>query len=203
MAACIRYSKLDDLECKSTLFFEFHGSDSSVQEQATQVEALSDEFGGAGFQWATSPEARNRLWDARHNVFYAACAAAPGRQAMATDICVPISKLAECILDTKRDVQESNIYAPIVGHVGDGNYHLCLMFDPDDADEMARAKALVERMNQRAISFGGTCTGEHGIGQGKKQFLVAEHGDSVALMRDIKQIFDPDNIMNPGKILTM
>ncbi|MDF1748996.1 MAG: FAD-linked oxidase C-terminal domain-containing protein, partial [Alphaproteobacteria bacterium] len=119
------------------------------------------------------------------------------------DACVPISKLADCILDTKQDIQESGLYAPIVGHVGDGNYHLCLMFDPEDKDEMGRAKALVERMNHRAIAYGGTCTGEHGIGYGKMNFLTAEHGDAVAVMRQMKKALDPDNIMNPGKILSL
>lgn len=203
MAACVRYSKLEGYEDKVTLFFEFHGSNASVAEQAEQVQALSDEYGGSDFQWTTNPEDRTKLWEARHNAFYAACAAAPGKKGMATDACVPISNLAECILDTKRDIEESGIYAPIVGHVGDGNYHLCLMFDPDDADELKRAKDMVERMNHRAIAFGGTCTGEHGIGYGKKHFLTAEHGEAVALMRQLKQAFDPRNIMNPGKIVSV
>lgn len=201
MQACINYSKLDKFESKVTLFFEFHGTQASVMEQAEMVNGISDEFGGSAFQWTTNAEERTALWEARHAAFYAACAAAPGKKGMATDACVPISKLADCILDTKRDIEESGIYAPIVGHVGDGNYHLCLMFDPDDEDEKTRAKDLVERLNTRAISYGGTCTGEHGIGYGKKHFLTAEHGDAVALMRQLKNAFDPDNIMNPGKIL--
>jgi D-lactate dehydrogenase (cytochrome) len=203
MGACIDYSGLDGFERKVTLFFEFHGTEASAAEQAEQVQALSDEFGGSAFRWASLQEDRTKLWEARHNAFYAACAAVPGKKGMATDACVPISALAECILDTKRDIQESGLFAPIVGHVGDGNYHLCLMFDPDDADEMGRAKALVERMNHRAIAFGGTCTGEHGIGYGKKHFLTAEHGEAVAVMRQIKQAMDPHNIMNPGKILSI
>lgn len=202
MGACIDYSKLEGFERKVTLFFEFHGSEASTAEQASQVQALSDEFGGSAFQWTSQAEERTKLWEARHNAFYAACAAAPGKKGMATDACVPISKLADCILDTKRDIQDSGIFAPIVGHVGDGNYHLCLMFDPDDADELGRAKEMVERLNQRAISYGGTCTGEHGIGYGKKHFLTAEHGEAVAVMRQLKQAFDPDNLMNPGKILS-
>ncbi|WP_421876423.1 FAD-binding oxidoreductase [Pacificispira sp.] len=202
MAACIDYSKLEGFERKVTLFFEFHGSEASTAEQAGQVQALSDEFGGSAFRWTSQAEERTKLWEARHNAFYAACAAAPGKKGMATDACVPISKLADCILDTKRDIEDSGIYAPIVGHVGDGNYHLCLMFDPNDADELKRAKGMVERLNQRAIAYGGTCTGEHGIGYGKKHFLTAEHGDAVAVMRQLKQAFDPDNLMNPGKILS-
>ncbi|MBO6864266.1 MAG: FAD-binding protein [Alphaproteobacteria bacterium] len=202
MGACIDYSKLEGFERKVTLFFEFHGSEASTAEQAGQVQALSDEFGGSAFRWTSQAEERTKLWEARHNAFYAACAAAPGKKGMATDACVPISKLADCILDTKQDIQDSGIYAPIVGHVGDGNYHLCLMFDPNDADELKRAKGMVERLNQRAIAYGGTCTGEHGIGYGKKHFLTAEHGDAVAVMRQLKQAFDPDNLMNPGKILS-
>ena len=203
MDACIRYSKLENFEPKVTLFFEFHGTEASTQEQAQQVQELSAEHGGSAFQYAATQEERTTLWEARHNAFYAACAAVPGKKGMATDACVPISKLADCILDTKRDIQDSGLYAPIVGHVGDGNYHLCLMFDPDDQEELGRAKALVERMNHRAISYGGTCTGEHGIGYGKMHFLTAEHGDAVAVMRQAKKALDPDNIMNPGKILSL
>jgi D-lactate dehydrogenase (cytochrome) len=203
MDACIRYSKLENFEPKVTLFFEFHGTEASTQEQAQQVQELSAEHGGSAFQYAATQEERTILWEARHNAFYAACAAVPGKKGMATDACVPISKLADCILDTKRDIQDSGLYAPIVGHVGDGNYHLCLMFDPDDQEELGRAKALVERMNHRAISYGGTCTGEHGIGYGKMHFLTAEHGDAVAVMRQVKKALDPDNIMNPGKILSL
>lgn len=203
MDACIRYSKLENFEPKVTLFFEFHGTEASTQEQAQQVQELSAEHGGSAFQYAATQEERTTLWEARHNAFYAACAAVPGKKGMATDACVPISKLADCILDTKRDIQDSGLYAPIVGHVGDGNYHLCLMFNPDDQEELGRAKALVERMNHRAISYGGTCTGEHGIGYGKMHFLTAEHGDAVAVMRQMKKALDPDNIMNPGKILSL
>lgn len=203
MAACVRYSHLAGYEDKVTLFFEFHGSGPGVREQAAEVQAVSDAFGGSSFKWATRPEDRSQLWEARHNAFYAACAAAPGKQGMATDACVPISRLADCILETKKDVESCGLYAPIVGHVGDGNYHLCLMFDPEDVDEMTRARGMVERLNQRAIAHGGTCTGEHGIGYGKKHFLTAEHGEAVAVMRQIKQALDPDNIMNPGKILSV
>lgn len=203
MEACIAYSKLEGLEPQVTLFYEFHGTSSSVEEQSALVRQISDDFGGGDFRWTTQAEERTALWEARHNAFYAACALAPGKSAMATDACVPISKLADCVLDTKRDIQESGLTAPIVGHVGDGNYHLCLLFDAADDDEVGRAKDLVERMNQRAIAYGGTCTGEHGIGYGKKHFLTAEHGEAVSLMRQLKQAFDPDNLMNPGKILSI
>ncbi len=203
MAACIAYSKLEGFEPKVTLFFEFHGTEAATAEQAEQVQDISTDHGGSAFRWAVAQEERTALWEARHNAFYAACAAVPGKKGMATDACVPISKLADCILDTKRDIEESGLFAPIVGHVGDGNYHLCLMFDPADEEEMGRAKALVERMNHRAIAYGGTCTGEHGIGYGKKHFLTAEHGEAVAVMRQMKKALDPDNIMNPGKILSL
>lgn len=203
MGACIAYSKLDQFQPQVTLFYEFHGSATGVAEHAGQVEAISTEFGGGRFRWTTRAEERNALWEARHNAFYAAKALCPGKSAMATDACVPISKLAECVLDTKRDIEESGLTAPIVGHVGDGNYHLCLLFDAQDADEVGRAKDLVERMNHRAIAYGGTCTGEHGIGYGKKHFLTAEHGEAVTLMRQLKQAFDPDNLMNPGKIISL
>ena len=203
MGACIAYSKMDGFEPRVTLFYEFHGSTASVEEQAGQVREISDDFGGGDFRWTSQAEERNALWEARHNAFYAAMAIDSNKSAMATDACVPISKLADCVLDTKRDIEESGLTAPIVGHVGDGNYHLCLLFDANDADEVGRAKDLVERMNHRAIAYGGTCTGEHGIGYGKKHFLTAEHGEAVALMRQLKQAFDPDNLMNPGKILSV
>ena len=203
MGACIDYSKLEGMEAVPTLFFEFHGSDASVAEQAERVREISDDFGGSAFSWSSRPEDRTKLWQARHDAYYAGCALAPGKKGMATDVCVPISKLAECILDTKKDIEETGIIAPIVGHVGDGNYHLVILFDPDDEEERARAKGLVERMNHRAIAYGGTCTGEHGIGYGKMGFLTAEHGEAVAVMRSLKQAMDPGNILNPGKIFTL
>lgn len=203
MKACVDYSDLEGFETKPTLFFEFHGSQASVEEQAEQVKAISDDFGGSAFAWSTRQEDRSKLWQARHDAYYAAMALGPGKKGMATDVCVPISKLADCILDTKRDIEETGLVAPIVGHVGDGNYHLVLLFDPDDADETKRAKDLVERMNHRAIAYGGTCTGEHGIGVGKMHFLTHEHGEAVSVMRTLKQAMDPDNILNPGKIVSL
>ncbi len=158
-------------------------------------------MGGSDFRWESKPEERNKLWQARHDSYYAALALRPGSKGWATDVCVPISKLAECILETKHDIEESKLLAPIVGHVGDGNFHLCFIIDPDDADEMARTEALNERMVMRALALGGTCTGEHGIGTGKMKFLQAEHGEAVSVMRSLKLALDPDNLMNPGKIL--
>jgi D-lactate dehydrogenase (cytochrome) len=201
MGACIAYSKLEGYEAKPTLWFEFHGTEASVREQAEQVGTISDEFNGGGFQWTDRTEERNKLWQARHDAYFAALAMVPGKSGIATDACVPISRLAECLLDTQRDVEESGLLAPIVGHAGDGNFHLVILIDRDDADEMKRAKALIERLNLRAIAMGGTCTGEHGIGLGKVDFLIAEHGEAVSVMRSIKTALDPANIMNPGKVL--
>ncbi|WP_420546960.1 FAD-binding oxidoreductase [Curvivirga sp.] len=201
MGACIDYSKAEGYERKPTLFFEFHGSSAHVSEQAEAVKAISEEFGGSAFKWTKQQEERTKLWEMRHNAYYAACALAPGKVGMATDACVPISNLADCLLETKKDVDNSGLVAPIVGHVGDGNFHLSLLFDPDNPAEKSTAKAIVERMNQRAVSFGGTCTGEHGIGMGKMHFMEAEHGNAIDVMRLVKQSLDPQNIMNPGKIL--
>jgi D-lactate dehydrogenase (cytochrome) len=199
MGACIRYSKLEGYEAKPTLFFEFHGSEAGVQEQAQTVEQLAREQGGSAFEWASRPEDRSRLWKARHNAYYAALALAPGKQGFATDACVPISRLTECVLETRAEIEASGLLAPIVGHVGDGNFHLVVLFDPGDPKERAKAEALARSVSLRAIAMGGTCTGEHGIGIHKLEALVAEHGESVALMQAIKRALDPDNILNPGK----
>jgi D-lactate dehydrogenase (cytochrome) len=202
MDAINKYSNLD-YPVQPTLFFEFHGSDAGVKEQAETVQAIADDFGSADFKWATKAEDRTKLWQARHDAYYAALALRPGAKGMATDVCVPISRLAECILETKKDIEESGILAPIVGHVGDGNFHLVLIMDLDDPDEVTRAKALNERMIMRALAMDGTCTGEHGVGLGKIDFLTAEHGEAISVMRAMKQALDPDNIMNPGKIVRL
>ncbi len=201
MKACIGYSKLEGYREAPTLFFEFHGSDSSVEEQATTVGEIAAEFGGDNFQWATKAEDRNKLWEARHNAFYAVLATWPGRSAVVTDVCVPISNLAECIEATRRDLEDSKLISPMVGHAGDGNFHLSIMVDMADPDELKRAKALSERMVEQALALGGTCTGEHGVGIGKMRYLEAEHGEALTAMRSLKKAFDPDNIMNPGKIV--
>lgn len=195
-----RYSKTD-LAIAPTLFLEFHGTERGVEEQAQIVQEIAADSGGSNFEWTTNTEERNRLWQARHDAAYACKALMPNSEIWATDVCVPISQLAECIRETQRDIRESNLVAPIVGHVGDGNFHLVLLVDKDNAEESARAQALHERMVMRALAMGGTCTGEHGIGYGKIDFLIAEHGEAVSVMRSIKQALDPDNIMNPGKIL--
>ena len=188
---------------KPTLFFEFHGSPAGVKEQVEAVEAIADDFGASHFQWATETEDRNRLWQARHDAYYAAIALRPGTKGMATDVCVPISRLAECILETKEDIDENGLLAPIVGHVGDGNFHLTIMMDQSDAEEMKRVKKLSERLVMRALTMDGTCTGEHGVGYGKVPFLTAEHGEAMSVMRAMKQALDPNNIMNPGKIVNL
>lgn len=202
MDAINKYAKTS-YPVQPTLFFEFHGSESGVREQVAQVSEIAAEYGGRGFEWAVLPEERSRLWQARYDAYYAALALRPGSKGWATDVCVPISRLAECILETRKDIDASNLTAPIVGHVGDGNFHIVFVIDPDDPEEMKRAEALNERMVMRALALGGTCTGEHGVGTGKMQFLVAEHGDAIAAMRQIKVAFDPDNIMNPGKIISL
>ena len=202
MEACSRYSNLD-FPAKPTLFFEFHGSTAGVKEQAEQVGEIAAEFGGGDFRWATRQEERNKLWQARHDAYYAALALRSGAQGWATDACVPISRLAECLLETRADIDASGLIAPIVGHVGDGNFHLVFLIDPDDAQEMARAKGVNDRMIMRTLALGGTCTGEHGIGYGKLGFLQAEHGEAVSVMRAVKQALDPENLMNPGKIFSV
>ena len=199
MDACIRYSKLEKFEAKPTLFFEFHGTEASVAEQAAQMQAITEEFGGSAFEWATQPEDRTRLWKARHAAYYAVKALNPGKVVFATDACVPISRLADCLLETKADADATGLVTPIVGHVGDGNFHLCVAFDPEAPGEREKAEALAQRISLRAIAMGGTCTGEHGIGVHKLEALKAEHGDAVDLMRTIKRALDPHNIMNPGK----
>ena len=203
MGAVIDYADLPDYRAADTLFFEFHGSPAGVEEQVGAVAAIAREFGGTDFQWATRAEDRNRLWQARHDAYYAALALRPGAKGWATDVCVPISRLADCINETKRDIDASGVLAPIVGHVGDGNFHLVYLIDPDDADEMRRAGEINDRMVARALAMGGTCTGEHGIGYGKIDHLVDEQGDAVEVMRAVKRALDPQDIMNPGKIVRL
>jgi D-lactate dehydrogenase (cytochrome) len=197
-----KYSKLD-LPVATTLFLEFHGSDAGVAEQAERFHAIASEHGGGDFQWALKTEDRNKLWQARHDSAYAAAALRPGCRIWATDVCVPISCLSECILETRKDLDGTSIPAPIVGHVGDGNFHLAFVVDAENADELAEAKALNERLVMRALAMDGTCTGEHGVGHGKIDFLVAEHGEAIAVMRTLKTALDPQNIMNPGKIVRL
>src|SRR5215470_796694 len=195
------YSKLSLREVPM-LFLEFHGTEAGVAEQSKRFGEIAKELGGGPFDWATRPEDRSRLWQARHDAYWAGRALRPGTAAVATDVCVPISKLAQCVVETQRDIADSRLIAPILGHVGDGNFHLTLLVDLSDSDEVARAKALNERLVARALAMDGTSTGEHGVGQGKMAYLAAEHGEpALATMRAIKRALDPDGIMNPGKIV--
>jgi D-lactate dehydrogenase (cytochrome) len=201
LAIVNRFSKTRYPEAP-TLFFEFHGtSQGVVDDQARMVDEIAREQGALGFQWASTPEERARLWQARHDVYYATVATRPGARAMTTDVCVPISQLAPCILETEEDARATNLTAPLVGHAGDGNFHLILMLDPDDAEEVARISAFSQRLVERALRLGGTCTGEHGVGLGKMKYLRAEHGEALTVMRAIKRALDPHNLMNPGKML--
>ncbi|HEV7319922.1 MAG TPA: FAD-linked oxidase C-terminal domain-containing protein [Ensifer sp.] len=199
MKACNGYSGLSYAETP-TLFVEFHGSAESVELQSRQFAEIAAEFGSTGFLWTTNPEERAKLWKARHNAYWAQKSLIPGAAILSTDVCVPISRLADCVAATQEDSAAHGLTAPIVGHAGDGNFHVGLLFDDKDPADVARAEAFVERLNARALAMDGTCTGEHGIGQGKMPFLEAELGDALDLMRQIKRSLDPDNIFNPGKI---
>jgi D-lactate dehydrogenase (cytochrome) len=197
------YSKLT-LPETPMLFLEFHGSEASVAEQSGRFGEIASELGGGPFDWATKAEDRTRLWQARHDGYWAVMGLRPGVRALSTDVCVPISRLADCVTASQRDARESRLMAPIVGHVGDGNFHMLLLIDHTDADEVNRAKAFLERLVDRALAMDGTCTGEHGIGQGKMKYLLAEHGETALdTMRAIKRALDPLDILNPGKIVQL
>ena len=198
---CNTYSKLG-LPEEPTLFLEFHGTQASVTEQSERFGDIAREYGAGSFEWSAQPEDRTRLWQARHDIFWALRGYRAGAKVVVTDVCVPISRLAECVTETKRDAETSGIIAPIVGHVGDGNFHASVMVMMEDPEEVAAAKAFVDRVAERALAMEGTCTGEHGIGEGKKHLLEPEHGAAaIDVMRAIKRALDPDNIMNPGKIV--
>ena len=201
--ACNAYSKLT-LKETPTLFLEFHGSQASVAEQAERFGEIAEEFGGGPSEWTTKAEERTRLWQARHDAYFACVQMRPGARALATDVCVPISRLAECVAETQRDIAEMSLVAPIVGHVGDGNFHTSLLIDMDNAAEIERAEQFLERLAKRAVTMDGTCTGEHGVGQGKMKYLKSEHGEpALEAMRALKRALDPQNIMNPGKIVAL
>jgi D-lactate dehydrogenase (cytochrome) len=184
-----------------TLFFEFTGSEHNVTEQVTQVKDICAEFGVTEFEWAVESEARNKLWKARHDIHYAIMAMRPNAKIWSTDVCVPTAALPECIKQSHEDMKKASFFIAAVGHVGDGNFHMGLVIDPTNPAEMAEAEAFNERLVKRAIAMDGTCTGEHGIGTGKRKFMRLEHGQGVEVMRAIKKALDPDNILNPGKIL--
>ncbi|HEY9057250.1 MAG TPA: FAD-linked oxidase C-terminal domain-containing protein, partial [Aurantimonas sp.] len=196
----IAHSQLD-LEARPSLFLEFHGSETSVAEQADLFAAIAEDHGGGPFQSAKRTEERAQLWKARHQFYWAALALRPGAKGIATDVCVPVSRLAECIAETQADIDAAGLIAPIVGHVGDGNFHVTLLLDMDSTEEIAAAEAFMARLAERAVAMDGTCTGEHGVGQGKRGYLRKELGDAVDVMATIKKALDPDNILNPGKIL--
>jgi len=212
-----RIELLDELQVKATnlysklalpevpmLFVEFHGSPAGVAEQAERFGEIARDLAGGPFEWATKPEDRSRLWQARHDAYWAARGLRPGAQAFATDVCVPISRLAECVTATQREIAELGLVAPILGHVGDGNFHLSLMVDMSDTAEVEAAKTLCERLVERALAMDGTCTGEHGVGQGKMKYLAGELGSpALGAMAAIKRALDPDDIMNPGKIVAI
>lgn len=202
IAAVNRWSRLDLPEV-TTLFFEFHGSPAGVAEQVETVAALAEGNGGGAFAWSNQPEERARLWKARHEAYYAAVNVRPGAVGWTTDVCVPISRLPECILQTRADIDAGAVPATILGHVGDGNFHVIFSIDPERPDEFEAVERINRRLVERAIAMDGTCTGEHGIGIGKQDWLVAELGDAVDTMRVLKRALDPNNLMNPGKIFSL
>ena len=185
-----------------TLFLEFHGGEGEVGLQARRFGEIAAEHGASGFRWTADEGERRALWEARHHAYESALALRPGAKGITTDVCVPVSELAACIAATRADIDAAGLLAPMVGHVGDGNFHVVMLVDPDDPAELATADAVYDRLVERAIACGGTCTGEHGVGYGKARFLAREHGDdAVELMRAIKHALDPDGILNPGKVL--
>ena len=200
MKAINAYNKTNYKE-QPTLWLEFHGSEHGVVEQAKLVEDIAHENGGEGFEWATKPEDRNRLWSARHQAYFAGLQLRAGSRAVSTDVCVPISRLTECIVETGKDIEKASMPIPLFGHVGDGNFHCMVLIDPKSERDLEEAKAFNARLVKRALDMEGTCTGEHGVGYGKREWLIEEHGEAVDLMRTIKHAFDPDNILNPGKVL--
>jgi D-lactate dehydrogenase (cytochrome) len=200
MDAVNKYARLN-YQPLPTLFFEFHGhNESELTDHARTVQSLAAEHGGSDFAWVTRPEDRARLWRARHDAYFASLALRPGSKAWSTDACVPISRLADCIVGCKKDLDESPLTGTLVGHVGDGNFHMLYLVDPDSPEEMAEARRLNERLVTRALEMGGTCSGEHGVGIGKMKYLAREHGDAIDTMRAIKQALDPKGLLNPGKI---
>jgi D-lactate dehydrogenase (cytochrome) len=200
MRALKTYAKLDYPE-SPCLFLEFHGSETGVSEQAETFGEIAAEHGGGPFLWTKDAEERAKLWKARHDTYWASLTLRPGVKGLSTDVCVPISRLADCIGETEADIAEMGLVAPIVGHVGDGNFHVMVLLDVDDPKEIEQTERFVARLNTRAIAMDGTCTGEHGIGQGKRKYLRAELGGAVDVMSRIKAALDPDGILNPGKIL--
>lgn len=197
--ACNQYSGLD-LPETPLLLLEFHGTEAHVAEQASLFASIASDYTSHSFEWSSDAAARKKLWKARHDAYFASLSLLPGGVGVSTDVCVPISRLAECVNETHQDIQEHGLLSPIVGHVGDGNFHCLPLSMPDDVEMQEKITAFTKRLSERALRLGGTCTGEHGIGQGKQAYLRAEMGDSVDMMQLIKTSFDPKGIMNPGKI---
>ena len=202
MNALNRYNKTSHREMP-TLLLEFHGTEASVIEQAQMVQEFARDNGGLDFQWATRPEERTRLWEARHHAYFACLQLKPGSRAISTDVCVPISRLAECVVETAKDIEKASMPIPLFGHVGDGNFHLVILIDPDNPADVEEAKAINVRVVRRALAMEGTCTGEHGVGIGKQPYMLEELGEAVELMRDLKRTFDPENLFNPGKVVSI
>ena len=203
MEISIKYSKLDNIKASPTLFFEFHGSEASNNENIGIVEEISKSNGGSDFQWASSPEEQKKLWKARHDVYYSVKALGNDMKVYSTDVCVPISRLVECISWAEKEVQKLGLTAPMVGHVGDGNFHSIVLYDPDDEDKQKRIRQYSDDLINKALELEGTITGEHGIGLQKKHYLLREHPDNVPVMKSIKRSIDVNNIMNPGKIFDL
>ena len=197
--ACNLYSKLS-LPEEPLLLLEFHGSEKSVEEQTELFGEIAIDFGGKNYEWTSNNEDRNKLWKARHDAYWAARSYMPGTEMYSTDVCVPISKLSDCIVETVKDLEENNLVGPIASHAGDGNFHVAVMLDTNNKNEVAKLGPFLDRLSDRAIKMDGTCTGEHGIGQGKRKYMYNELGNSVAVMEAIKKSFDPNLIMNPGKL---
>jgi len=202
LIAKVKASRLDEAAAEAKML-EFHGTEASVIEQAEMVQEIAKENGGLDFQWATRPEERTKLWEARHNAYFACLQLKAGSRAISTDVCVPISRLAECIVETTKDIEKASMPIPLFGHVGDGNFHCVILIDPASKSDMEEARAFNLRVVKRALAMEGTCTGEHGIGIGKQSYLVEELGEAVELMRDIKRTFDPENLLNPGKVVSL
>ncbi|HBR26556.1 MAG TPA: FAD-binding oxidoreductase, partial [Rhizobiales bacterium] len=200
--ACNAYSHLA-LPEMPTLFLEFHGTAASAREQVEAFAEIARAEGGGEFDWAERQEDRTRLWQARHDAYWAARALKPGAEVLSTDVCVPISSLAACVGETRQDIDRLGLLAPIVGHVGDGNFHVLPLIDPSDPEERGKVQDFLDRLIDRALGFGGTCTGEHGVGQGKIRYLAQEHGPGIEVMAAIKKALDPLNILNPGKIFAL
>jgi D-lactate dehydrogenase (cytochrome) len=202
MKAINAYSKTHYRE-QPALFLEFHGTQAGVEEQAKLVQDIAHENGGMDFEWTTKAEERNRLWTARHQAYFACLQLRPGSRAVSTDVCVPISRLTECIVETSKDISRASMPIPLFGHVGDGNFHCEILILPDNEAELAEARAFNERVVNRALAMEGTCTGEHGIGFGKMRSLRKELGEAVDLMASLKRAIDPENLMNPGKVVSL